>query len=389
MVDLSRLVKRANGVKVDQAPEEPVWKGPIVDGITYSMLSRFLTCRERFRLAVIEGLRTADTFNHKIEYGHMWHECERAVSAKKPWMQVLEEYYLKLLQKYKWQNISYEIRKWYMICRTQFPIYEKYWREHADNQQRTPIAQEYNFCVDYPLDNGRVVKMRGKMDAFDLIGKPKSGEVDLQENKTKGDIDEENIQKQLVMDCQTMFYLTALYKLQQVPKKQRTLLPAFYDTPIGGVRYNVIRRPLSGGKGNIKQHKATAKKPAESDEAFYSRLASIIDGTGLNRNGDETPGPAYFFMRWKANILKQDVDHFNTVFLRPILHQLCNWYDWVSTCYQKGITPFSVDNTIHWQHPFGVDNMINEGFSHDMDEYLRTGSMIGLRRVEKLFEELD
>ncbi len=37
------------------ATREPVWKGPEVDGVTQSLLSRYLTCKERFRLLVIEG----------------------------------------------------------------------------------------------------------------------------------------------------------------------------------------------------------------------------------------------------------------------------------------------------------------------------------------------
>ncbi len=56
----------------------PLWKGPEVDGITFSLLSRFIACPERFRILVTEGLQPHDEFNHRIEYGNMWHTCEEA-----------------------------------------------------------------------------------------------------------------------------------------------------------------------------------------------------------------------------------------------------------------------------------------------------------------------
>ena len=79
--------------------------------------------------------------------------------------------------------------------------------------------------------------MRGKWDSVDYIGK----RVYLQENKTKGDIDEQAIRHNLHFDLQTMLYMTALTE-ELEPQK------------IAGVRYNVIRRPLSGGKGSIRPH---------------------------------------------------------------------------------------------------------------------------------------
>src|SRR4051794_6290554 len=62
----------------------PLWKGPEEDGITFSLLSQFLVCRERFRVRVIEGLSAGGGFNHRIEYGSMWHTCEEALAAIAP-----------------------------------------------------------------------------------------------------------------------------------------------------------------------------------------------------------------------------------------------------------------------------------------------------------------
>ena len=39
-----------NKLKGKEINTGPAWKGPEVDGITQSLLSKFLVCRERFRI---------------------------------------------------------------------------------------------------------------------------------------------------------------------------------------------------------------------------------------------------------------------------------------------------------------------------------------------------
>jgi len=59
---------------------EPLWKGPCSTddngGITFSLLSRWLVCRHRFYIYAIQGIQPMREFNHRIEYGSMWHVCE-------------------------------------------------------------------------------------------------------------------------------------------------------------------------------------------------------------------------------------------------------------------------------------------------------------------------
>ena len=121
--------------------KEPLWKGPEEDGVTQSMLGRFLCCRERFRLLVVEGLAEADGFNHRIEYGNMWHVCEeefasspgnvmKGSSKNQGWENQLRKYCQKLCAKYP--LAQEQIDKWYNVCKLQFPIYVKYWGKHPD-----------------------------------------------------------------------------------------------------------------------------------------------------------------------------------------------------------------------------------------------------------------
>lgn len=373
----------------------PVWKGPEVDGVTQSLLGRFLVCRHRFYLLVVEGLKPSEGWNHRTGYGDMWHVCEEGQSkgyGMEDIVRVLQEFTQGLVARHPFDR--QKIEHWFMVCRTQFPIYIKHWNKHPDNLVRTPLLQEEKFKVRYRLPSGRTILLRGKWDAVDLIREDvvefsgKGGEeprnrktssgIWLQENKTKGDVDSSKLARQLTFDLQTMFYLVAL-GIYQVEKDQYRLggegIPR--GVPILGVRYNVVRRPLSGGKGSITRHKATKSKPAETSEAFYFRLGDII-----------REEPDHFFARWKSTVTARDVETFKVQCLNPVLEQLCDWWEMVTT---KG-DPFSPSNnkghSLHFRFPYGVYNPMTEGTASDYDAYLETGSTVGLRRTDDLFPEL-
>jgi hypothetical protein len=261
---------------------------------------------------------------------------------------------------------------WYRVVKATFPIYVQHWSKHPDVTNRTPLLQEQVFDVPYQLPSGRTVRLRGKWDSVDRI---ESG-IFLQENKTKGDVYIERIQRQLAFDLQTMFYLVALS--HYAPDDGKTT-PCQEATgarfgPIRGVRYNVIRRPLSGGKGSIVRHKPTKKNPrGESKDEFYQRLSGIIGGS-----------PEEYFWRWKAGVSSKEIEAFRQLSLDPIIETVACWY--ASRTGQP--TCGSCEEHSHWRHPFGVYNVLDEGGASDLDEYLATGSMVGLRRVDRLFEEL-
>jgi hypothetical protein len=369
-----------------QEKDKVLWKGPESDGdqggITVSLLSRFLVCRERFRLHVVDGLRPGDAFNHRLEYGNMWHVCEEFHAQGQPWEAALRSYARGLCRKYPLQQE--QVEHWYNVCKVQFPVYVDYWSKHPDVVARTPVLQEQVFRVPYDLPSGRTVYLRGKWDSVDLIGgnypgKLRTQGIYLQENKTKGDVDEESIKRQLGMDIQVMFYLVALHEqpLCDLPRKGHYRCNDGKEYPIRGVRYNVVRRPLSGGKGTIVRHKPSKSNPqGESKEAYYGRLKGIIEDS-----------PQDYFFRWKVEVTPADIERFKVRCLNPILEQLCDWW----TLIRSAVNPFVPtpgDNVYHWQHPYGVHNPMQEGGSTDLDEHLRTGSTAGLQRSDNLFPEL-
>lgn len=402
---LSSKLKKIQPKLKAEKQSGPVWSGPMSSesngGVTFSLISKFLCCRERFRIHTIEGIRPAEHFNHRIEYGNMWHVCEESLAlhgnpitnnklAASPWEKSLATYVVSLLHRYPMEQE--QVSKWFNVCRVQFPIYINYWKKHADVKERTPLMQEQVFDVPYKLPSGRVVRLRGKFDSVDLIGKGKTAGIYLQENKSKGDIDENQIKRQLSYDLQTMMYLVVLSELTDNPgkfngttdeamgKRILSILKSYNSGTIKGVRYNVIRRPLSGGRGTIVQHKPTKSNPkGESEADYYKRLGVII-----------SENPSEFFARWKVEVSQNDILKFRGECLDPILEQLCDWYEFMESHREHpsygGIWEF---NKQHYRFPYGVYNAQLENNISEMDEYLYSGSKVGLTKVTTLFRELE
>ena len=346
-----------------------LWDGPQSfdrgGGITQSMTGRYLSCVERFRIKYIEGLQPINTFNHHIEYGNMWHICEENFAAKSVWKSSLQDYVLALFKRYPLN--SGEIEKWYNICQVQFELYIKYWEKNRDKRERKELTQEQTFSVSYKLPSERVVNLRGKIDSAFEMGR----KTWIQENKTKGNIEELKVERSLKFDMQSMFYIVAFNRMNM--------------GKAAGILYNVIRRPLSGGKGSIRPHKARGNKPAEGMPQFYQRLWGIIK-----------EDPEYFFMRWECEVNKSEVEDFEYRFLNPVLEDMCDDYEWWSFCQCERCDPFDYpfrrDNFSHHckRHhvaPFGTYNVLSEGGSSDLDEYLLKGSKVGLEQTT-MFPEL-
>ena len=387
----------------------PLWQGPCgagsLGGITQSMLVRFLSCRERFRLKYVLGLEPSDRWNKNIGYGNMWHACEEglaSVNTMEPcgrtplhddpttfWHACLLDHTQQQLTKYPLQQE--EITKWHKVCHVQFPEYIQYWADHSDVKNRTPLLQEQVFDVPYSLPSGRLVRLRGKWDSVDLITDPEQPQgIYLQENKTKGDIDKLQVERQLKFDLQTMLYLITLERIGDNREFMREIpvslggWPGGADLPILGVRYNVVRRPLSGGVGNIKPHIAKATKtkvtPAETEAQFYERL----------RRDYIAADPAHWFFRVRVEISAHDIQVFRETCLDPLLEQICWWYEEIIL--QTGSKSFQrIDDNpppMNYRTPFGVYSALEEGGATEYDAYLSSGSEAGLRRIETMFTEL-
>jgi hypothetical protein len=338
------------------------------------MLTGYIACRERFRIRHIEGLAPTEAFAAPLVYGNMWHICEEHLAAKTDWVTALKSYAMTLAKEYPIQQA--DVDKWYNCCLTQFPIYVDYWKRHRDVEKRIPIFQEEKFDYKLLLPSGREIRHRGKLDSCDSIGREG---IYLQENKSKSDVDKLKLMKQLNFDVQTMTYIIALEhdpRLSAIIKFKK----------VSGVRYNVIRRPLSGGKGSITQHKGSKNVPPETKAEFYARLRQVfID------NADT------FFVRFRSEVSEHDKLVFREQFLDPVFENLLDDYEWWAWAKRNDESHYNYlvrqEQFPHhinrcWRLPFGGYNPVADGRTSDMDNYLITGSTVGLHKVTNFFPEL-
>lgn len=378
--EINRRIKKANRIKPKR---EPAWGGPTEEGVTQSILSGYICCGERARVRLIEGLHSTDEFVPAREYGSLWHEAEEELAATGRFTgKGVKAKAQELAKRYKMQQEA--VNKWYHVCMIHFPIYVDYWKTHPDVKDRTPVYQEETFGVGYKLPSGRVVILRGKWDGVDLI----NSKLFVQENKSKSRMDEATLRQQMEFDLQSMTYLAALrVRLKGKMVAGGVNYGSPKPTPIGGVRYNVIRRPLSGGKGSIRPHKATKSKPAETMEHYYGRLRDVL-----------LEDQDYWFARWKVEVTDRDIDRFERECLQPLLENLCDDYEWWCACLKGSWCPFDYTTRAakfprhtrrHYRLPYGVYNTILEGGTGELDHYLATGSTLGLERRTEFFPELD
>lgn len=370
------MVKKKTGIakKLNAVPKRvsgSVWLGPAIMGVTQSILCTYLACKERCRLRVIDGLSAISGFRHAIEYGNLWHVCEEHLNGD--WRSVLKSTAKKMIKKYPLSQD--EIEKWYNVCIVQFEVYLE--RYHKVNKTQKLVLSEQNFEIDFKLPTGRTAKLRGKWDGVLL----EKGKYRLKENKSKGNPREALIERQLGFDIQTMIYIIALEEAVSTGKYGLT------KKPLNGVMYNVIKRPLSGGVGTIRPHKATKTKPAETLPAYYARLKVAIE-----ENLDQ------FFMRWDVLINKRDTEKFKRTFLIPVLENLLDDYEWWDYAKRTDNDPFDFmkrcelfpnHHERHFRYPFGVYNALSDGGMSEYDDLLQTGSMIGLQMDPQLFPELE
>lgn len=343
---------------------DPLWKGPVEDGITFSLLNDYLECKERFRLKVVEGIVEDEGLSAPLEFGSMWHEAEEAYAAKKDWKRAINRYKDRLIARHRSEQA--DVIKLANTCHACFPEYVKHWAKHGDEARRKPLLQEVSFRVPIKLPSGRPITLRGKWDSvFALTSRRK--EVWLQENKAKGSIDEEGIAHTLFANLQTMIYLFALRESSR--QKTGYLPDGTRPSDIAGVIYNVVRRPLADIY-SIRQRKD------ESAEAFYARL----------QEEDISRHPNKYFYRWKVCVRKPDMDHFCKTTMFPLLEELLDWWEWVSAHPED---PFAPGNRLHRQSPWGTYNSLDRGFRGSYFRYLTTGSTAGLVKISTLYPELD
>ena len=196
--------------------QKMLWEGPESTGknggVTQGLIASFLRCRERARIYCVEGLKRREDFSHRLEFGSMFHAAEEYYSKavkKRDYGDEASRVRYALTGATEWARglrnrfpmAQEQIEHWLQVCKVQYPIYKTYWAKQQDEVGRTPLLQEEKFSVPYKLPSGGSVILRGKWDGVDLIAGDKEPGIYLYECKTKGEVDEVAIKRQLAFDC--------------------------------------------------------------------------------------------------------------------------------------------------------------------------------------------
>ena len=305
------------------------------DGVTYSFLAQFLNCREQARLSYVEGLRT-EGMSVPLDFGIAFHECLEWTASGKS-VTTIGRKLGKLAQtKAKIKLRADERATYQRLLRTVaavYPLYHDYWsgRDH----KKKYIYEEESFQFPYTSARGQTIPIRGRLDEAYI---DEDGAVVLQENKTKGMIDEEAIRLMLSHDMQTMLYC---YALRNLTGKEPTR-----------ILYNVIRRSAQRFTGSYRS------KP-ETESQFIARIQD-----------DVVARPQHYFMRWRVDLHKGDLDNWLSRVFDPLLDQVIRWWESIRK------DPFNPwDSQEHFLNPEGL---ITKYGRSDFFSLITRGSYEGL-----------
>ena len=354
------------------------------DGVTFSLLSKFLVCRHRFWLRTVQGFRDDKGFDYKIEFGNLMHvgyefvdQGLDVVNAK------MAEYGEKLGRLYPadYTNETKAIRWWVRVAQMMFPIYHDF---HKD-KQRSYVFQERVFRVPTKLPSGRTIDLRGKWDGGRILTHARKDYLWLQENKNKGTVDAEGLTNSLMNDLQTQIYANTFTRWLKTSKEP------WAKKPFSGVLYNVVKRPIGDWH-------AIRQKVNETPEEFADRIFDGDHASAVRKYPDKS------FFRWNIGLDDGDIRRFERMTLFPILEDLCDWWDsikanpadpWYTLIQRNPETeapglclPERVPNMKHCLRPHGVYDAMYDGLRGDFDGFLTRGSMAGIAVTDNMFPEL-
>lgn len=321
----------------------PSWT--LEKGISYSLLSRFINCRERFRLYAVEGMREEFSALDSMNWGTYFHEL------------------IELHSKYPNSTPAGIIRRAKkkvsgLPKKQADAVFHKYVEHYAECNYNY-VGQEIEFRVPYVLPNGKKINLVGKTDEI-LLQPDKT--LWIQENKTKEKINEFKIECGLIDDLQTMMYSTCV---QILMKK-----------PVTGVVYNVVRKPSSKPKTLPKTKTRPARK--ETTPEYISRLNEEID-----------KNPNHYFKRWEIPFPPGHLEAWQKRSFDPLLMQLYRWWESVKhDPFSPWTTPSGEPNLLHWRKPFGVYDNMTTGVG-DFFDYLNRGLSVGVSVGNEPFPELE
>lgn len=300
-------------------------------GVSQSLLQKFIVCKDRFHKKAVLGLKPTDR-KEAMEYGTIFHKLiEEGTKMGSKYSRLIMVSIMRDYMQAKKLNSPESL----LLCQIAIEQYHKYREWEANKPKYTYIAQEpvfnepfvlpatnFNPCPEISINIPRVtIPLRGRIDEVIDI----SGDLWLQENKTKSRIDLATLQDTIPENMQVMFYAIAA--------------SIKYDRPVKGIIYNVIRKP------------GQRQRQKESNDAYVSRIG-----------GEILEQPNYYFYRLAYQFPTGAIKKWEREELIPLLYSIYIW--WRSI--EKNPTNPWVDaegniNPFHGRRSFGVYDPMSNG----------------------------
>lgn len=324
-------------------------------GLSQTMIQKFIVCRERFRIRYVEGLISSGGVSDAIEFGNIFHKAWELHCKGVPLKAILN----KLTARHPRTREAVYDPHLCKIAVTLLPIYLEYTKE--DTKDFHYLRSEQKFNMPYQCGLGRIVHMKGKRDA-ELL---RDGKLWLKENKTKSQINVEQLTHTLPYFVQPGLYLLSLQR--DYPE---------YD--IGGFIYDVVRKP------------GLKRKKNETEVQFLRRIRDDVESR-----------PEHYFLMLEIDMDTKHLEEWRLRFFDPVISQICLWWEsikhnpfdpWTTPSGNIGLSGTDpqvlVQNPHHFLRPFGIYDPLATGVG---DYFLKivNATNAGLVETDEPFPELD
>lgn len=291
------------------------WQGPLIGGITQSLLSKFLECPYQFYIYAGLGLEEpkepepnlvwGDTFHrgleHIIEIPYQLHEF-----TPEDWATTQEVVEHHLRDKWPMAPQTYCLSINHML-----PLYDDSYKTEYGT-----FRTEQKLSHLHTTRTGNKVLLRGKADAVNV-----SNEI-LVEHKCKGKIDINQTYAESPYDLQVTMYSfilgtrTVIYDLVRIPDTQWSLPPKRqYESPKNYIKNLYFERAWGDFPVTKKKHLWLQQTTINlTDEQVELNMAEMVDPI-IDKLC------AYYDYVSDSNFDFQNPDHYNKLFYKtPIRH---------------------------------------------------------------------
>jgi len=287
-------------------------------GVTQSLLGEFLTCRKTCELNYVQGWKpkhekTALTDGRIGHYVLHWMRYRRdPLPGPDTVMWLVNQYQIDWeaeladAGEQATEQEQEKMRQSLEVMRVLLDRYVKRWQgdwtgEYPEGYGATWPAwwvdSELSFAVPYTFPDGAQTVIRG---VWDWLFFDKKGRLYISDVKFKARIDEDLIQDTLEFDRQVMLYLWAVMHT--------------FDEKIGGVLYDVIRRPQ------------LRKRQDDSIGSFVDRIRDDLD---------DPKRTDHYFKRYDLGITKKEIDRWQKRWLDPVMQDVRAWWEGTAPHYMN------------------------------------------------------